>query len=212
MKELLDRKIDHIVYAVVDLDETMAIFEKATGVRPVFGGYHTHQGTKNAIVNLGGAAYLEFLAKDDTNLAVSPPRWMGIDLIQSPQMTRWSLKSTDLAKDSAILKKHDSKLGEIQGGQRRMTNGELLSWEMIMPLAAPEVDIIPFMTDWQKSSVHPTSQLPAQCRLLAMEFSHPEPIHLASTLDQLALDLSIQQADKAAIRAKIEGPAGIIWL
>lgn len=212
MKELLNRKIDHIVYTVLDLEEAMDVFEKSTGIRPVFGGYHTHQGTKNAIINLGEAAYLEFLTKDDTNLAISPPRWMGVDLIQNPQMTRWSLKSSDLAKDSAILKKYDDKLGEIQGGQRRMTNGELLSWQMIMPLATPAVNIIPFMTDWQKSTVHPTSQLPAQCRLLAMEFTHPEPQKLTSTLDQLALDLSVRKADKATIRAKIEGPAGIICL
>jgi len=212
MNELLNRKIDHIVYAVVDLEETMDVFEKATGIRPVFGGYHTHQGTKNAIVNLGEAAYLEFLAKDDTNLAIPPPRWMGIDLIQRPQMTRWSLKSADLVKDSGILKKYNAELGEIQGGQRRMTTGALLSWQMIMPLAAPEVDVIPFMTDWQTSAVHPTSQLPTQCRLLAMEFSDPQPDLLAATLDQLGLDVSVLKADQTAIRAKIEGPAGIIWL
>ena len=212
MNELLNRKIDHIVYAVVDLVKTMDVFENATGIRPVLGGYHTHQGTKNAIVNLGEAAYLEFLAKDDTNLAIPPPRWMGIDLIQRPRMTRWSLKSADLVKDSTILKKYNTEMGEIQGGQRRMTTGELLSWQMIMPLATPEVDIIPFMTDWQTSTVHPTSQLPAQCRLLAMEFSHPRPGLLAATLDELALDVAVLKANQTAIKAKIEGPAGIIWL
>ena len=58
------RSIDHIVYCVQDLDAAMDWFEDQTGVRPEFGGYHTTQGTKNALVGLGEDRYLEFLAVD----------------------------------------------------------------------------------------------------------------------------------------------------
>jgi len=99
-----NRKIDHIVFAVPNLEAAMNEFEELTGIRPAFGGYHTTQGTKNAVVNLGNDCYLEILAADNDNTQIAPPRWMGIDLIESPQITRWSLKSKDLQSDSAVLK------------------------------------------------------------------------------------------------------------
>jgi len=159
----IGRKIDHIVYAVLNLEEAMQWFEKLTRIAPIFGGFHTTQGTKNALVNLGNNCYLELLAIDEQNTAIAAPRWMGVDRIRKPQITRWSLKTSQSAKDSEVLKEYDAKMGRIQGGQRKMTNGELLVWDMIMPLANPAVEIIPFMTDWQKSTTHPQFKIKTYC-------------------------------------------------
>ena len=185
-------------------------FEEISGIRPAFGGYHTTQGTKNAVVNLGNKRYLEILAADDTNKAINPPRWMGIDFLEAAQFTRWSLKSTDLPTDSQILKKYDAKMGRIEGGQRKTTNGNILTWQMIMPLVAPQVEVMPFMTDWQNSEVHPTDTMPNQCELLSMHFTHPTPNLLVPTLRELALELAIKKQENKSIKAKIRCPKGII--
>ena len=149
------RKIDHIVYAVPDLEEAIDDLENRLGIRPTFGGYHTTKGTKNALVNLGNACYLEILTTDEKNTSVKAPRWMGVDLAGPPQITRWSLKSNQLEEDSKILQDYRVEMGMIEGGQRKMTDGRLLTWDMILPLAAPRVELMPFMTDWQHSDIHP---------------------------------------------------------
>jgi len=206
----IGRKIDHIVYAVLNLEEAMQWFEKLTRIAPIFGGFHTTQGTKNALVNLGNNCYLELLAIDKQNTAITAPRWMGIDQITAPQITRWSLKTNQSTKDSKVLKAYDAKMGQIQGGQRKMTNGELLVWDMIMPLANPAVEIIPFMTDWQKSTTHPTLQLPQQCELLSLQLIHPTPLQLQAALNKLEIKLKIKQGENPAIRTRIKCPVGVV--
>ena len=204
------RQIDHIVYTVPNLAVAMDWFEEISGIRPAFGGYHTTQGTKNAVINLGNSRYLELLAADDNNKDIPPPRWMGVDFLEKAQMTRWSLKSTDLPKDSVILQAYQQEMGRIEGGQRKTTSGSLLTWEMIMPLAAPEVEVLPFMTDWQHSAVHPTAAMPEQCELISMAFTHPTPDLLQPTLVKLGLNLDLVQGATIGIKAKIKCPNGII--
>jgi len=204
------RQIDHLVYTVPDLEAAMDWFEKLSGIRPTFGGYHTTQGTKNAVINLGNSRYLELLAADEENKAIQPPRWMGVDFLEKAQMTRWSLKSNDLPTDSTILKEYQQEMGTIQGGQRKTTSGNLLTWEMIMPLAAPQIEVMPFMTDWQHSAVHPTDAMGEQCELISMAFTHPNPNLLQPTLAKLGLDIALTQGSNIGIKVKIKCPKGII--
>lgn len=204
------RKIDHIVYAVQDFDGAIDWFEKQTGIRPTFGGYHTTQGTKNALLDLGNQCYLEILAIDSNNTKIKPPRWMGIDQIDRPQLTRWSLKSGDLKSDSDILKAHHSEMGNIQGGQRKMSDGSLLTWQLLMPLPTPKIELIPFMIDWQNSKAHPTSQLAKACELISLHFMHPHPTSLQQVFKQICIDANITTGKEILIKAKIKCPKGII--
>ena len=206
----MKRQIDHIVYSVPNLEEAMQELEDLTGIRPTFGGYHTTQGTKNAVVNLGNSCYLEILAIDEENLSIPAPRWMGIDFLEKPQITRWCLKSDNLTKDSQIVKAHQAEMGLIQGGQRKMTNGKLLTWEMILPVPSPQVEIVPFMTDWQHSEIHPTDTMPTEYEFLGLRFTHPDPHSLTAVLDQLNLEVDIVKAPELAIKMKMKTPNGIV--
>ena len=206
------RVIDHLVYAVPDLEKAMDDFENLTGIRPTFGGYHTTKGTKNAVVNLGNACYLEFLAIDENNEKISAPRWMGIDFIEKTQMTRFALKSENLEKDSAILKKYAAEMGEISGGARKTSDDKLLKWEMILPLAAPAVEIAPFMCDWSQSEVHPTDSMPQECELIGLHFTHTHPESVTSLFNELDVDLNVIEGEKATIIAEINTPKGVFKL
>ena len=205
-----NRKIDHIVYAVPNLETAMNDLEKLLGVRPIFGGYHTLQGTKNAVLNLGNKCYLEIIAIDFENESIQSPRWMGVDFIEIPTITRWCLKSNDLEKDSQVLKKYVAKMGTIQEGQRKMSDGNLLTWKMIMPLASPTVEFIPFMVDWQYSKIHPTEKMPEVCVLKELNFTHPNPQTLKPIFEGLSLNLNIQKGEKVRISLKIKCPNGIV--
>jgi len=208
----VSRKIDHIVYAVPNLEEAIDELEKRLGMRPTFGGYHDTQGTKNAVFHLGGTCYFEILAVDENNTNIPPPRWMGIDLISEPCITRWAIKSDDLHHDQAILQKSNPEMGAIKGGQRVLESGNLLKWELIMPLAKPTIEILPFMLDWSKSDFHPTSQLEPTCKLIGLKIYHPNSSLYQTTFQELGIDISIQQSNKIKIVAVIDSPNGVVEL
>jgi hypothetical protein len=207
------KKIDHLVYTTSNLEATINDLEAKLGVRPIFGGYHDTQGTKNALVNLDNGAYLEILAADDNNTAISPPRWMGVDVLTKTQMTRWALKSEDLLADSRILQQHDEKTGTLFAGSRQNAAGDWLRWEMILPLPTPEVELAPFFVDWRSSDVHPHDVLPDMgCSLVELYAIHPEPATILTLLDKLGGKLRVEKGPKVELRAKIKCPNGIVEL
>lgn len=207
------RKIDHIVYAVSDLDQAIKSFEELTGVTPIFGGYHTTEGTKNALVNLQDGMYLELIAIDTANVEVTQNRWMGVDLLTRDQVTRFAIKSDDLEKDSIILKTYNSEMGKKKGGSRHTTTGELLQWELLMPLANPEVEIIPFVLDWSTSAAHPHTMLPnMHCHLVDLYATHPNLEEITPFLRQLDCELFIEKKDCISLRITLNTPNGIVQL
>jgi hypothetical protein len=207
------RSIDHLVYTVPNLEAAIDDLEAKLGIRPVFGGYHDTQGTKNALVNLDKGAYLEILAADDGNTAISPPRWMGVDCLTGARMTRWAIKSDDLLTDSKMLQAYDKAMGTIFGGSRQTASGGWLRWEMILPTAEPEVEIVPFMVDWRKSEIHPHDVLPNMgCSLVELYATHPEPATLQPLLAQLGVKIRVVDGAQVGLRMKIKCPNGIIEL
>ncbi len=182
---------------------------KELGVRPSLGGIHPNQGTRNALLHLGQETYLELLAIDNSNKAVQPPRWMGIDLITKPTITRWALKSSDLMEDRAIVKKYDPQMSTIQQGQRQTNSGALLTWQILQPLADPVIELVPFMVDWG-SSPHPTDTLESGCRLQSVQLFHPGADRVQKIINELDIQMIIQQSDKEKIRVSIQGRNGRI--
>lgn len=203
----IGRTVDHIVYAVPNLEQACDELEKGLGIRPVFGGYHQTQGTKNALLNLGNGAYLELLAVDMENKVIPPPRWMGVDLIDKARITRWALKSQNLESDSTYLQSYNSELGKIQGGQRKTQDGSLLKWQLIMPTSTPMMDVLPFMVDWQESSHHPTDRLAEVCPLLEVKIAHPQAEKIQTIFEQLGVQLEVKKGAEK-IEIVLEGRKG----
>lgn len=203
--------IDHLVYAVPDLAQAISEFELKLGIAPVFGGQHLTKGTKNALLNLGDGAYLELLALDLTNDRVQSPRWMGIDLIEQPQMVRWALKTDQINQVSRQLSAFHPAHGQIETGERQQANGEFLRWQMCLPTATPVVDILPFFVDWSSSRHHPCDQLEKGCSLQEIQLFHPQPQSIEPLFEALNIPLTIQEGTQA-IRLTIASPKGSLSL
>ncbi len=206
------RIIDHIVYSVLNLEKAMDDLEVKLGIRPTFGGYHKSQGTKNALLNLGNDCYLEILAIDRTNKDIKSPRWMGVDLITEPKITRWAIKSEDIKRDSQTIKRYDKSMGEIFQGSRVTGSGDLLAWKMILPLANPDIELIPFMVDWSDSAFHPTEKIREKCKLLAIDFVGNDPDKINQVFKELCIQNIISKSVINQISITIECPNGIIIL
>lgn len=207
------RKIDHIVYTVPNLETAIEDLSIRLGVKPIIGGRHDTQGTKNALINLDNGAYLEILAADDENTAIAPPRWMGIDMLTGPKITRWALKSDDLGADAAILKRADPAFGEIKAGSRQRPDGSWLRWKLIMPTTTPEVDVLPFMVDWSGSDVHPHDVLPdSGCSIINLFATHPAPDDIKGILTKLGWAMPVLEEPEVGLRLVLRCPAGIVEL
>lgn len=191
------------------MDSAIIDFEQKLGVRPVSGGYHKTFGTKNALINLNSGIYLELLAADDSNLEILTPRWMGVDFLTKNQITRWALKSDRLDKDGLILKTHHPMMGNIRRGSRATPEGSSLQWQLIMPLAAPEVELIPFAVDWSATEKHPSEILPNMgCNFIKLYGTHPRPNQITAVLKELHFDLNIKKAKEISLKLVIDSPNG----
>jgi hypothetical protein len=203
---------DHIVYAVPNFDLALSDLSEKLGVKPVIGGRHLRHGTKNALINLGNQCYLEILAKDEENSTFKGSRWMGLDLITQPTITRWAVKSPDIEKGSIILKNYQSDLGQISSGERLTTDGSLLKWKMTLPTSEPGVDIIPFLLDWSESRFHPCDRLENECELVNIVFYNPQPQLIQSVFSSMSIKNKILHSPEPKIEIKIKGLNGEISL
>ncbi|MFT5383920.1 MAG: hypothetical protein ACI81W_001320 [Saprospiraceae bacterium] len=211
IKKSYMKKIDHIIYAVPNLEQAIDQIEKQFGVRPIYGGKHPDQGTHNALLNLGNNCYLELLAIDPENNNILPPRWMGLDLIRQAKITRWAVKSNEIQEEIKVLKKINPLLAETKTGMRQRADGAILEWELSVPQAAPEIELLPFLIDW-KDSEHPTAALPQHCQLLSFHATHPNPEDIISQLKSINAEISVEQKKEIALIVKIKTPNGQVVL
>ena len=203
--------IDHLVYAVPDLELGIAEIEQLIGVKPVIGGQHMGRGTWNALIALGPDCYLEIIAPDPAQPDPTHPRWMGVDYVKKPGLVRWAGKSANLEMTQKLAKDHGVSLGEISAGSRHRSDGSLLQWRLINPTSAPGVDVIPFWVDWQ-DSVYPTQSLTHECQLLDLSLSHPHPASILGLFKTWNLTVNVTKADSSVITLTLQTPRGIIHL
>ena len=104
-------------------------------------------------------------------------------------------------------------MGEIRNGSRNSADGSVLQWELILPLASPEVELLPFMLDWSKSEKHPSELLPhMNCELVALYGIHPNPEIFEKIFHELDYPLAIKKGNKIALKTVLKSPNGIVEL
>jgi hypothetical protein len=137
-------RIDHVVYAVNDLDAAAARFDETYGLAATPGGVHPRWGTGNRIVALGGDRYLELIAVVDPSVAANTVLGRAI-AERTVDGDRWFALCLG---DDAIVSTA-GRLGlSLDPGSRTMPDGRVVAWRgagIDDPSRTPD---LPFFIEW----------------------------------------------------------------
>jgi hypothetical protein len=209
-RELL-RRLDHLVYAVPDLDAGVADLEQRLGVRAAPGGPHPGRGTRNALIALGPESYLEIIAPDPAQPEPAGGRWFGVDPRAPARLAGWAAKGSDLPRLVAAAAQRGVPLGEVMPGARTRPDGVELRWTLTNPDARSVFGLAPFFIDWG-TSPHPAATAPRGPVLVGLRAEHPRPDLAREPLAALGLDLTVDPGPRPALVATLRIVSGLVEL
>ncbi len=204
-------RVDHLVYASPDLQAGIETIQKLLGVRATPGGQHPGAGTRNALVALGLASYLEIIGPDPNQPRPAGPRRFGIDGLEAPRLAGWAAKGQDLERLVADAARKGVELGPFGSGSRKRPDGLLLSWRFTSHSRVLGDGIVPFFIDWGETP-HPAQGAAAGATLIALRAEHPDAQRFREMLRALGLDMPISAAAAPALIATVDCPKGRVEL
>lgn len=204
---------DHLLLGVSDLDHGIDWFERQTGVRALAGGVHPGRGTRNALVSVGGAHYLEIIAPDPAQMGVHPQ--FPVDKLVEPRLIHFAVRTNDIERTAASLRRRGVEVIGTSDGSRRTPAGGLLRWETLVvksKFGIGPIDPIPFFIEWAGDSTHPSQGAAGGCTIEDLRFEHPHADALSAALSALGLEANVTTADQARIVAMLRTPKGRVEL
>ncbi len=146
-----DLRVDHVLYAVGDLDAAAARFSDEFGLGSVAGGRHPGWGTANRIVPLG-RAYVELVAVvDRAEAATSELGRPVLEAVASGErLVGWAVATDDLHRIATRLNL------EVTRGSRLRPDGSTLRWQLAGVAHALSTGALPFFIEWDAPpELHP---------------------------------------------------------
>jgi len=210
MSPLLSR-VDHLVYATLDLERGIEEIEKLLGVRATAGGQHAGRGTRNALIALGRTCYLEIISPDPQQPQPKQPRHFGIDQLKRSKLVTWFVKSSDLDQSRNEAVSLGVPYGEVVAGSRRRPDGIELSWHFTDANVLVGDGLVPLLIDWGQSP-HPASTAAQGASLVALHADHPNPESIREILRAVGADLEVWAGSTVELIATIECPRGRVQL
>ena len=194
--------LDHIMYAVPDLEDSMAEIASITGIVPSNGGVHPGNGTRNALLGLSDSSYLEIIGPDKKQ---NLENTLGELLVSknTSGIRAWAVAVSDLELVADVAQDLGFRVRERKEMSRKTPEGSLLEWELLFLDGGP---LLPFFIDW-KGSEHPARKAPSGCGLSELSISAEEPKVYQELLNKLQLEVSISEGEPA-ISAIIRSPKG----
>ena len=202
-------QVDHLVYATPDLATGVGKIQQLLGVQATPGGQHPGAGTRNALIALGEASYLEIIGPDPEQPKPRNPRRFGLDDLAAAKLATWAAKGTDLERLTSEALRKGIQLGDVSPGSRRSPQGALLAWHVTLTNLGD--GIVPFFIDWGQTP-HPARTAARGASLIALGAEHPDAERVQKLLGQLGLELPVKKGPAPALVAIIASPRGRVEL
>lgn len=194
--------VDHLVYAASDLEIGRDEIERLLGVRPVPGGRHAAWGTRNALLSLGPATYLEIVAPDPASSMPARGVLFGADRLPESRLATWVLHTDSIERTAAAASSAGIGLGPVEAGERETPGGKKLTWKLTDPYAMPLGGAVPFLINWG-ATPHPAAAAPSGGELVALRMVHPEPAHVREALATLGVEFDVRDGGQFRLTATI---------
>jgi hypothetical protein len=204
-------EVDHIIWAVSDLDKGIAFIEEKTGVRAVIGGVHPGRGTRNALISLGERRYLEILSTDP---AQPDAKNQNVDFVKSltePRILGWAAGTRDIAAVEKGIRDAKIEMMGPEPGSRNKPDGTTLKWKS-MYVGGHDGTVVPFVIEWSKDSTHPSEDSPKGATLRKLQLVHPKPGDVNPFLEAMGLSIRATKGPQPKITAVLDSPKGQVVL
>lgn len=203
--------LDHLVYAVPDLEAGVRAFAARTGVNPAEGGRHAGFGTANYLVGLGPGRYLEIIGPDPDQPNFSGRRLFGISADGPAALVTWAAATTDIDALISSARTHGYDAGDSTPLSRLTAGGGLLQWRLTPDTVDSTGGTVPFLIDWLDSA-HPSLGPLPQLRLISFTLTDSDPARLRAKLAALETSAAIESGPRPALTAVFGTPNGDVAL
>jgi hypothetical protein len=210
-------QIDHIIWAVPDLDAGAEYLMELSGVEPITGGVHPGRGTRNKLISAGDNMYLEVIAPDPAQMpfdpAANPVKAFAdrISKMDGPEVDMFAYASSDLE----FMAEAGRKLGlQVVGptpGQRRTPEGELIRWSHVDFIGHGFGQFIPFAINWLDSP-HPSTTSPEGAVIEGVTVQHPRADELRRIYEGLRIPAKVVKGDEPVIIVHMRSDKGAFEL
>lgn len=202
--------IDHLLWAVPDLEVGRRELAELAGVEAVRGGRHLGVGTENALLGLGGERYLEIIALDPSQTERSS-LGLALEGLREPGLFTWCVRARDLDAIASSARRAGLSVGEPAAMSRELPDGSRLEWRLLF-LTGHDEHLVPFFIEWGEEVFHPSRSAPGGCRLERFDLFHPVAGSLGKLLADLGLGIEVAAGPSPRMIARIETPRGIVTL
>jgi hypothetical protein len=202
--------LDHLLWAVPDLDRASAIFHAMTGVEPAVGGSHPGFGTRNRLAGLGEGLYLELIAPDPAQDLAGT---LGAEIAALPGPRMWTVafRTDDLAAAAVAARGAGGTPGAPVAMSRTRPDGVRLDWSVLRLDDPVRGNAMPFLIDWQ-GSPHPSETTPAGCTLESLTMTDPDPAGLGRLLGAMGATVDVAGGVRCGAVARLSTPNGPVVL
>jgi hypothetical protein len=202
--------VDHVIVGVADLDAGMQQLADITGVRPQFGGAHPGAGTRNALLSLGAATYLELYAPNPAEPVDSA------DVRELKSLGRlkpigWAVSPEKVETVRAMMANAGLPLSPPKAGSRKRPDGRVLHWETF-GYETFDHQLAPFFIRWRDQTQHPGTTAPQGCKLTSIHLFDPAPTALIAALQPLRLAATVERARTSDLEVTLACPTGTVVL
>lgn len=203
--------LDHIVWAVPDLDAGIRTITDLTGIEPVSGGKAPgRERSHNALISLGDGAYLEIFSP---SRAGGGGRWGKLIEDGQPRIVSYALRVTDRF---AALQQSIAAAGYSFSGPRAMgrvrPDGGAVNWELLNIAGTQFDDALPFFIDWLGSPPHPSESSPKGATIVSFNVASSRASELDAIYRSIGIKTPVLASNRAAINLVLNTPQGKVWL
>jgi len=199
--------LDHLAYGTPDLEKAARELGDALGIKPLPGGQHIGQGTRNYLLPLEGGSYLELIGRDPDQEDFTGVRPFGLNDLTQPRLAAWAIRVEGIERRVAEARAKGYDPGSIRSMSRRRPDGSLLSWRLTDPIGNAVPILIPFLIEWGTAS-HPSATSGPRARLIEFRVESPDPEPVRQALAALGVEAPVDGGPRNRLRARIAGPAG----